>query len=223
VGARIDRFSFFFAFYGLILGLAVAELLGGFAGIVRARALKKLEPQISLAALLTFLLICATWIDAWHSLKAVTLDFEGLWAPILVATFYYLAAATAFPREAEGYDALGAYFAQRKTFIVGMLLAAEIIEMYTFASVYVDNYTHRPAVFWIWLAPYNLAIKLSFIALFLVRSRRWNIILLTALILLFLLPYWDNGLIERTIMHHWDDTSNHRAQSSDCEAIGKQR
>jgi hypothetical protein len=202
-GARIDRFSFFFAFYGLILGLAVAELLGGFAGIVRAHALKKLEPQIALAALLIFFLICATWIDAWMSLKDVTLDFAGLWAPVLVATCYYLAAATAFPREAEGFDALGSYFAQRKTFIVGMLLAAEFIEMYTYRSIYIKAYWQYPAIFWFWLAPYNLAIKASFIALFLVRSRRWNIILLTALVLLFLLPYWENGAIEHAISRHY--------------------
>src|SRR4051812_31326318 len=92
-GARIDRFSFFFAFYGLILGLAVTELLGGVARMVRAKALKQLEPQTALLALLVFVLICATWIDAWVSLKAITLDFAGLWAPILLATAYFLAAA----------------------------------------------------------------------------------------------------------------------------------
>ena len=86
----MDRFSFFFAFYGLILGLAVTELLGGFARLVRARALRKLEPQTALLALLIFIVICATWIDAWNSLtKTITLDFAGLWAPILLATFYY--------------------------------------------------------------------------------------------------------------------------------------
>src|SRR3954454_6281563 len=158
----MDRFSFFFAFYGLILGLAVAELLGGFAGIVRARALKKLEPQIVLAALLTFIVICATWLDAWRSLKGVSLDFAGLWAPVLVATFYYLAAATVFPRDGEGFDGLGPYFVQRKKFIVGMLLLAEFIEVYTFRSVYFDYLWHKPAVFWLWLGPYNLAIKASF-------------------------------------------------------------
>ena len=50
----MDQFSFFFAFYGLILGLAVAELLSGFAGMVRGHALKKLDAQTALAALLTF-------------------------------------------------------------------------------------------------------------------------------------------------------------------------
>ena len=58
----MDRFSFFFAFYGLILGLAVAELLSGFAGVVRARALKKIDLQTGLAAMLTFVLIVATWV-----------------------------------------------------------------------------------------------------------------------------------------------------------------
>jgi len=71
----VDRFSFFFAFYGLILGLAVAELLGGFAGIVRAHALKKLEAQTALVALLTFVLICATWVDTFTMDRAITLNF----------------------------------------------------------------------------------------------------------------------------------------------------
>ena len=41
----MDSFSYFITFYGLILGLALTELLGGFAHMVRARALKKLERQ----------------------------------------------------------------------------------------------------------------------------------------------------------------------------------
>ena len=76
----------------------MTELLGGFAGIVRARALDRLEPQTVLLALLTFVIICATWIDAWATERNVTLNFAGLWAPILIGTTYYLAAAVIFPR-----------------------------------------------------------------------------------------------------------------------------
>src|SRR4051794_31175114 len=111
LGAALDKFSFFFAFYGLILGLAVAELLGGFAGMVRAHALKKLEAQTALLALLTFVLICATWVDAFTMSRSITLDFSNLWAPILLATFYYLAAAVIFPRDPGQYAHLRAYFA----------------------------------------------------------------------------------------------------------------
>ena len=60
---------------------------------------------------------------------------------------------------------------------------------------------HPPAVFWLWHVPYNIAIKGSFVALLLVRSRRANIILLAALTLLFLVPYWQFRAITTAISH----------------------
>jgi len=107
-GSAVDRFAFFFAFYGLILGLGVTELLGGFAGMVRAHALKKMEAQTALVALLTFVLIVATWVDTWNKERSITLNFGDLWAPILVATFYYLAAAVIFPSDPRQFSHLRA-------------------------------------------------------------------------------------------------------------------
>jgi hypothetical protein len=199
-GAHIDRFSFFFSFYGLILGLAVAELLGGFAGMVRAHAVRKLEAQTALLALLTFVLICATWVDAFNMSQGITLDFDELWSPILLATFYYLAAAVVFPREAVQYAHLHAYFAARRKFVIGMLIAAELVDHVANLSWYGDEHAHRAAHFWGWVVPYNIAIDACFIALFFVRRRRANIVLLGALILMFLVPYWHQGAIDRLSM-----------------------
>jgi hypothetical protein len=179
----------------------VAELLGGFAGLVLARAVKHLEPQTALIALFTFILICATWVDAWDSLKAITLSFDALAPPILLATFYYLAAAVVFPTDPKDFPRIGTYFAERKKFMVAMLFAAELVESYTFSSVYIDRFQHHPAVFWLWLLPYNVAIKGLFVALLFVRSRRANIALLSTLILLFLIPYWERGAITHVILN----------------------
>lgn len=195
----MDRFAFFFAFYGLILGLAVAELLGGFAGMVRAHALRKLEAQTALTALLTFVLIIATWVDTFTMSRSITLNFGDLWAPILLATFYYLAAAVVFPREAGQYAHLHAYFAARKRFVVGMLFVAELVDHVTNYGWMMDNYQHNPAKFWGWIIPYNIAIDGCMLALLLVRDRRANVILLSALILLFLVPYWNPGAVDPVI------------------------
>ena len=203
MGAGLDKFSFFFAFYGLILGLAVTELLGGFARLVRARAHRKIEAQTGLLALLVFIVICATWIDAWNTLTKISLDFEGLWAPILLATFYYLAAAVVFPSDPAEFDRLAIYYAERKRFVVGLLLAAEVLVTYTFHYLVTDELRLRPAVFWLWFVPYNLSIKGCYLALFLVRGRRANIALLVALILLFMVPYWVHGAMEDMIVRHW--------------------
>jgi hypothetical protein len=197
----VDRFSFFFAFYGLILGLGVAELLSGFAGMVRAHALKKLEAQTALVALLTFVLIVATWVDTWTMERSISLNFGDLWAPILLATFYYLAAAVIFPRDPGQYSHLRAYFAARRKFVMGMLFAAEIVDTYANRIWFSDAYLHRPGFFWGWLVPYNITIKGCFLALFLVRGRRATIALLIAQIFIFMIPYWQSGAVDRISMH----------------------
>lgn len=203
MGAALDKFSFFFAFYGLILGLAVAELLGGFAGMVRAHALKKLEAQTALLALLTFVLIVATWVDAWNMLQGMTLNFEDLWAPLVLAIVYYLIAAVIFPREREQFAHLHLYFAARKKFVTGLLLAAEVVDFYTSLPFMADSLKHRPAIFWAWLVPYNVLILGCFVTLFFVRGRRANILLLIALILLLVVPYWQEGVIDRLAVRLW--------------------
>jgi hypothetical protein len=199
----MDRFSFFFAFYGLILGLAVAELLGGFARMVRAKALRQLEWQTALLALLTFIVICATWIDAWNTMGKITLDFEALWAPILLATFYFLGAAVVFPSDPAQFGELAAYYADRKRFVVAMLLAAELLVTFTFRTIIVEMIQNKPAVFWLWFLPYNLAIKGSYVALLFVRSRRANVAVLASLILLFMIPYWENNAIAAAIARRY--------------------
>ncbi len=40
--------------------------------------MRRIEAQTALVALLTFLLICATWIDAFGQFTNVSLDFAGL-------------------------------------------------------------------------------------------------------------------------------------------------
>ena len=53
------------------------------------------------------------------------------------------------------------------------------------------------------MLPYNLAIVGSYIALLFVKPRRANIVLLSALLLLFTIPYWDQGAIGEAIDRHW--------------------
>jgi hypothetical protein len=181
----------------------LTELLGGFAHMVRAKALKKLEAQTALLAVFILVDICSTWVDGWVSLKSVTVDFAGLWAPVLLALCFYLAAAVVFPHDEADHERLADYYRERKRFIVLLLLAAEMLIHVTYVSVFKDRLAHQPAVFWLWTIPYNGAIEASMIALLFVRSRAANIAFLGALILLITIPYWDQGAITDAIARHW--------------------
>lgn len=197
----MDKFSYFIVFYSLLLGLALTELLGGFARMVRARALRRLEPQTALAALMILLYLCATWLDAWDSLHSITLDFAGLWEPVLLAIFYFLAAAVIFPHDEADHERLAAYYQERRPFVMTMMFAASLLENFITRAGLIASLDHQSALFWLWYMPFNLAIDGSFLALIFVRSRTANIILLSALVLLITIPYWSNGALGPEIIH----------------------
>ena len=199
----MDSFSYFIAFYSLILGLGLTELLGGFAHMVRAKALKKLEPQTALLALFILVDICSTWIDSWVSLKQVTVDLAGLWAPVLIAICFYLAAATVFPHDEADHERLADYYRERKAFVVGLLLAVEMLIHVTYLPIFEERIANRPEVFWLWTVPYNLAIEAAMVALIFIRSRRANILLLVLLLLLIMVPYWEQGAMQDAVARHY--------------------
>lgn len=186
----MDRFSFFFGFYALFLGLAVTELLASFAGMVRERMERQIDIRLALLGIYIFMAICATWIDAWSSLKEVTLDFQGLWRPILIATCYYLAGTVAFPRDAADYPRTAEYYEQRKTFIVGMLLAADLLVNSTLIPLFVEDFRYNPALFWLDDLPFNLMLFGAYAGILLSKRKWMNIALIGLLILLVLHSYW---------------------------------
>ena len=199
----MDSFTYFIAFYSLILGLGLTELLGGFAQMVRARALRKLEPQTALLAVFILVDICSVWIDSWLTLKDVTVDFAGLWAPVMLAISLYLAAATVFPHDDADHQRLADYYRERKAFVLAMLLAVEMLTHVIYLPVFEDRIAHQPEIFWLWNVPYNVAIEGAMVALIFLRSRRANVVLLLILLLLILVPYWDQGSIQNSLAHKY--------------------
>lgn len=132
----MDQYSVFFTFYRLILGLAVTEILSNFSAYGRHRLMRSIEPQSALLAALTFLVICATWIDAWTTRTDFGLSFARMWAPIGAATSYFLAASAVLPKDESDYDNMAAYFMRRKTFVVGMLILAELFIKVTYLPTF---------------------------------------------------------------------------------------
>lgn len=193
----MSPFEFFFTFYGLILGLAAAELLNGLGGLVRERKLSRIGPQTALLSLVLMACILLTWLDAWTTYQGVTLNLATLTGPLLVAGCYYLAAVVIFPKNLDEWASMDAYYADRKRFTVGLILVAEVVLILMFMDrIGVTMLEERPLVFWRWMAPYNVLIHALLIALFFARGRRANLILLVGLLFTYALPYWTGGMSE---------------------------
>ena len=191
----MDRFSLFFAFYGLILGLSLTEILSGFGVLVRTRSLHRMEAQTALLALFGFLAITTVWIDAFTTLEQVQLTIQSLWPPILTATFYYLGATVIFPSNPADFDRLADYYAERKRFVITMFFGCELLATYMALPFIEVGFRAAPAATWLYYLPFNLLLKGSYIGVFLARSRRANRVWLAILLILLLGQYWENGAI----------------------------
>ena len=125
----MNNFELFMSFFGLLLGLAVAELMSGFANLARARDRPKIGIITPVLGVTIFLLIMASLLDAFRKLQEVPVSLIGFALPTLIGIAYFVAAAAAVPRDHGGWASLDDYFFERRTWTAGMLLAATVLTL----------------------------------------------------------------------------------------------
>lgn len=126
-GALISQFEFFMAFYGLLIGIGVAELLLGFMNLLRHRQRPKLGLYTPLLGALIFLQLMALFIDAWINLRDVQISMIGLGVPTLIGVFIFAAAVLVVPRDPEEWTNLDDYFLLNRRWTIGLLFAANLL------------------------------------------------------------------------------------------------
>ena len=72
----MSQFEFFMSFYGLLLGLGVAQLLSGLANLIREKSSPKLGVLTPLFAAVALIEMVSSYIDAWEN--SVTLGSRSL-------------------------------------------------------------------------------------------------------------------------------------------------
>ena len=123
----MTQFEFFMTFYGLLLGLAVAELLLGFANLLRHRTRPKLGLLTPLLGLLVFLQLMATFIDAWSRLQGVAITMDGLALPTAIGVTMFFVSVIVVPRDPAEWSDLDEYFLRNRRWAIGLLIAVNIL------------------------------------------------------------------------------------------------
>jgi hypothetical protein len=117
----MDSFSFVFSLFGLLMGLALAEVIGGFGSALEMRHKIRVGWLCPLLGLLIAFDLTSFWMDAWQIRSAIPVNFLSLAAGLIIFGIYYLVAQLAFPDDLEKWPDLDAYyFAHRRWLIGGM-------------------------------------------------------------------------------------------------------
>lgn len=123
----MSQFEFFLAFYSLVLGLAVAQLLSGFGNLLRETPTPRLGIITPLLGLQLLLELLSGFVYAWHKFDSIPITLPGLILPTLIGIFYYLAALIITPTHVAEWQTLDAYFDKRQRWIVGSMLTANLL------------------------------------------------------------------------------------------------
>jgi hypothetical protein len=128
-GAAMSQFEFFMAFYGLLLGLAAAELLGGFANLLRHRQRPVLGLLTPLLGVLAFLQVMAVFIDAWRNLQDIEISMNGLAVPTLIGIALFGLSIIVVPRDPAEWRDLDQYYFANRRWTIGLLIGANLLIM----------------------------------------------------------------------------------------------
>ncbi|WP_156320307.1 hypothetical protein [Brevundimonas sp. AAP58] len=124
----MSDFEFFFSFYGLLLGLSVAELTGGFARLLHERHRVRFGWLTPLLALFVAIDLATFWNQAWRFFRDAPFNPALLLVGLVIAATFYVAASVTFPRvTAEGVETridLDEHFWAHRRVVFGCVLAA---------------------------------------------------------------------------------------------------
>ncbi len=120
----MSEFEFTMSLFGLILGLALAEGLGGLARALKASHRVRIGWPTALLGLFVSCDVVTFWMYGWSMRDLLPLSWPVLFGGFLVTAVYFVAASLVFPDDPEAWDDLGVHFDKhRRTVIGGVLLA----------------------------------------------------------------------------------------------------
>jgi hypothetical protein len=123
----MSNFEFVFSLLAILLGLALAEVLGGLARAIKRRPRLRIGWATGLLAAWATLEIVLFWRIAWRARDYLPDTSPALLTGFVITALYYFAGALLFPEDLDGRESLDGYFMEAKAKTVGALFAAEVI------------------------------------------------------------------------------------------------
>ena len=121
-GAAMTNFEFAFSLFGLLLGLSLAELLGGFTRSLQKRAKLRVGWLLPLLGLLVLLDVASFWMVAWSVRDAVPIEYFPLMVGLMICCLYYFVASLVFPHDLDEWQDLDDYYFKHRSLVIGGMI-----------------------------------------------------------------------------------------------------
>ena len=123
----MTNFEFVFSLLAILLGLALAEILGGLARAIKRRPRLKIGWATGLLATWATLEIVLFWRVAWRARDYLPDTSPALLTGFAITALYYFAGALLWPDDLHERETLDDYFMREKAKTIGAVFAAAVI------------------------------------------------------------------------------------------------
>lgn len=120
-------FEHSFTLIGLVLGLALADVLSGLIRAVRARGFRSLGLLTPMLAVFVLLDVTTFWGIVWGMRSMMTSIWPVLGISLVLCCMYYVAASLALPDSFERWPDLDAYYMEHRRFVLGLMLFCFVV------------------------------------------------------------------------------------------------
>jgi hypothetical protein len=123
----LSDFEGLFALFALLFGLIVAELSLKFADAIDSH---RERPMGILTPALAFLLltdVTSFWLLIWAARGVLTVSWHSVFAGVMLAMLYFVAASLVFPRTNRAWANLDDHYWSRKRFVAGVMLFVNVV------------------------------------------------------------------------------------------------
>ena len=143
----MSGFEFIFSLFGLLLGLALAEGLGGLSRAIKASHRIRIGYPTALLGLFVSCDVVTFWMYGWSLKDLLPLTWPVLFGGFVVTATYYVSASLIFPDDLEAWSDLDAHFDRHgRKVLAGVFLCNVALLATTLALVGWHPITLRTAI-----------------------------------------------------------------------------
>jgi len=172
----MSNFEFVFSLFGLLLGLGLAEVLGGFGTAIQHRRKIRIGWLTPLLGCLVALDLTSFWMIAWNVRELIPAHYLSLLGGLTIIGLYYFIARISFPDDPDGWPDYDAYYFEHRRWVVGGILVVNMLAIV--ALTLLDDWPLHSLFSRLSLAVFIPAL----VAVMFVRDKRVNVALLVLLV-----------------------------------------
>jgi hypothetical protein len=131
----MTSFEFVFSLFGLLLGLSLAEILGGFGRALQKRRKLRIGWLTPLLGVIVLLDVSSFWLVAWAARDAIPIHYFPMMCGLVICGLYYLVATLVFPHDFDDWPDLDSYYFAHKWQVIGGVLGCNLLALAGLAAL----------------------------------------------------------------------------------------